>query len=115
MWMEAGWRHKEKMLNLTSQSFETEVLKSNMFVLVDFWAPWCGPCQIAAPVIEEIAKEYEGKIKVGKVNIDENPTLAQKYGIMSIPTFLLFQNGQEVKREVEFTGKEGIIKLISNI
>jgi len=84
-------------------------------VLVDFWAPWCGPCQTAGPVIEELAKEYEGKIKVGKINIDENQKISEKYGILSIPTVIIFKNGEEVKRQVGFVGKEGYINLISNI
>jgi len=84
-------------------------------VLVDFWAPWCGPCQTAGPVIEELAKEYEGKIKVGKLNVDENPKISEKYGILSIPTVIIFKNGEEVKRQVGFVGKEGYINLISNI
>ena len=86
-----------------------------MPVLVDFWAPWCGPCQTAGPVIEELAKEYEGKIKVGKLNVDENPKISEKYGILSIPTVIIFKNGEEVKRQVGFVGKEGYINLISNI
>ena len=86
-----------------------------MPVLVDFWAPWCGPCQTAGPVIEELAKEYEGKIKVGKINIDENQKISEKYGILSIPTVIIFKNGEEVKRQVGFVGKEGYINLISNI
>ena len=86
-----------------------------MPVLVDFWAPWCGPCQTAGPVIEELAKEHEGKIKVGKLNVDENPQIGQKYGILSIPTVIIFKNGEEVKRQVGFVGKEGYINLISNI
>ena len=103
------------MVTLTEQNFEGEVLKSDLPVLVDFWAPWCGPCQTAGPVIEELAKEYEGKIKVGKLNVDENPKMAQKYGIMSIPTVIIFKNGQEIRRQVGFLGKEGYINLISNI
>ena len=103
------------MVTLTEQNFEGEVLKSDLPVLVDFWAPWCGPCQTAGPVIEELAKEYEGKIKVGKLNVDENPKISEKYGILSIPTVIIFKNGEEVKRQVGFVGKEGYINLISNI
>ncbi len=103
------------MLIITDQNFDTEVLQSKIPVLVDFWAEWCGPCRLAEPVIEELAKEYEGKMKVGKLNVDQNLQTAQKFGVMSIPTVIIFQNGQEVKREVGFVGKEGYLKLISNI
>lgn len=100
------------MKEFTDQNFEGEVLKAELPVLVDFWAPWCGPCQLAGPVIEELAKEYEGKIEMGKLNVDENPKTAQKYGIMGIPTVLIFKSGQEIKKQVGFPGKEGYKKLI---
>ena len=103
------------MVILTDENFKKEVLEANLPVLVDFWAPWCGPCQTAGPVIEELAKEHEGKIKVGKLNVDENPKISEKYGILSIPTVIIFKNGEEVKRQVGFVGKEGYINLISNI
>jgi len=105
----------KRMVILTDENFKKEVLEANLPVLVDFWAPWCGPCQTAGPVIEELAKEHEGKIKVGKLNVDENPQIGQKYGILSIPTVIIFKNGEEVKRQVGFVGKEGYINLISNI
>ena len=97
----------------TDQNFEQEVLKSDLPVLVDFFAVWCGPCQMMAPVIEEIAKEQEGKIKVGKINADENPQTAEKYSIMSIPTLILFKDGQVVKTLQGFRTKEDIIREIS--
>jgi thioredoxin 1 len=78
------------------QNFESEVLKSDKPVLVDFWAAWCGPCRMVAPVIDQLADEYEGKLKIAKVNVDENPELAGKYDIMSIPSVFLFQNGSKV-------------------
>jgi len=81
--------------------------------LVDFFAIWCGPCQMMAPVVEEIAQEMEGKVKVGKMNVDENPVTAEKYGIMSIPTLILFKNGEAVKTLVGFRGKEEILREIS--
>ncbi len=96
----------------TDQNFEQEVLKSDRPVLVDFWAPWCGPCQMMAPVIEEIAKEEEGKVKVGKLNVDENPKAAEKYGVLSIPTLILFKGGEVAKTLVGFRAKEEIIKEI---
>ncbi len=87
-------------ITLTNDNFEEEVLKSDIPVLVDFWAVWCGPCQMIAPVVAEIAKENEGKIKVGKVNVDNEERLAIKYGISSIPTLLLFKNGEAVKKTI---------------
>lgn len=97
-------------IKLTSQNFENEVLKADKPVLVDFWAEWCGPCKMLSPVIEEIAEEYEGKIKVAKCNIDEEMQLALQYGISSIPTILLFENGEIVKKSIGFAPKESLIE-----
>ncbi len=83
-------------LEITEQNFENEVLKSDMPVLIDFWAEWCGPCKILSPTVDELAKEYEGKLKVGKVNVDEQGSLSTHYGVMSIPTLKFFKNGQIV-------------------
>ena len=80
----------------TTENFETEVLKSELPVLVDFYADWCGPCKMMAPVVEKLAEEYEGKFKVGKLNTDENMTIAQQYRVAGIPTFMIFQDGQLV-------------------
>ncbi|OCR02237.1 thioredoxin [Oscillatoriales cyanobacterium USR001] len=81
---------------VTDSTFEQEVLKSEVPVLVDFWAPWCGPCRMVAPVVDEIAQQYEGQVKVVKVNTDENPNVASNYGIRSIPTLMIFKAGQKV-------------------
>jgi thioredoxin 1 len=83
-------------LNVTDASFKQDVLESDVPVLVDFWAPWCGPCRMVAPVVDEIAQQYEGKVKVVKLNTDENPNIASQYGIRSIPTLMIFKGGQRV-------------------
>lgn len=87
-------------LKFTDKNFREEVLLSDQPVLVDFWAAWCGPCKMMGPVITQLANEYEGKVKIGKVNVDEEPGLAQTYGIMSIPTIVLIKNGEVVKKVV---------------
>lgn len=92
-------------ITLTKDNFENEVLKSDKPVLVDFWASWCGPCMMMGPVVAEISEEYSDKIKVAKVNVDDNPELAQQFGIMSIPCFMLFKNGQNVATTVGARGK----------
>jgi thioredoxin 1 len=81
---------------VTDSSFKQEVLESEVPVLVDFWAPWCGPCRMVAPVVDEIAEQYDGQVKVVKVNTDENPSVASQYGIRSIPTLMIFKGGQRV-------------------
>ena len=88
-------------IEFTDKNFEEEVIKSEKITLVDFWAPWCGPCQMMGPIIDELASEVEGKFKVGKVNVDENSATASEYGIMSIPALKIFKDGKVVK---EFTG-----------
>jgi thioredoxin 1 len=103
------------MIELTDQNFEQEVLQSRIPVLVDFHADWCGPCRMVGPVIEELAKEYEGKIKFAKLNVDENSQTPGKYGIMSIPTVMVFKDGKEVGRRIGFEGKQGYEELIKKI
>lgn len=99
-------------IKITNENFEQEVLSSEIPVLVDFWATWCGPCMMLAPVVEEIANEYEGKVKVGKVNVDEEQSLAMKFGIMSIPTVMLFKDGKPVKTEVGYMPKSQIEEML---
>lgn len=95
-------------IKLTDQNFEQEVLHADMPVLVDFWASWCGPCRMLAPVIAEIAEEYAAKVKVGKVNVDEQPNLANRYGIASIPTVMLFKNGEVVNTSLGYRPKNDL-------
>lgn len=95
-------------LVITDSNFQQEVAQSKMPVLVDFWAPWCGPCRIIGPIVEELAKEFAGKVKVGKLNVDENQQTAGEFGVMSIPTLLFFKDGQPVDSVVGAQSKETI-------
>ncbi|AIX75231.1 MAG: thioredoxin TrxA [Mixta calida] len=90
----------DKIVHLTDKSFETDVLKAEGLTLVDFWAEWCGPCKMIAPILDEVAEEYDGKLTIAKLNIDENPETAPKYGIRGIPTLLLFKNGEVAATKV---------------
>lgn len=93
-------------LNFTDQSFKQEVLDTKQPAVVDFWAPWCGPCKAVSPIIDELAKEFAGKIKIGKINVDENSQTAGQYGVMSIPSIVFFKNGVPVKTMVGAQSKE---------
>ena len=98
-------------IKVTNENFEKEVINSNQKVIVDFFATWCGPCQMLAPVLSEIAEEYKDKIKVCKINVDEEQELAEKFEVVSIPTLIIFENGQPVKKSVGYISKSELEKL----
>ena len=100
-------------IELYKETFEQEVLQSDIPVLVDFWATWCGPCKMIAPIVKEIADEYDGKILVGKVNVDEEPDLTMQYNVSSIPTLMVFKNGQLVNKAVGYREKDESLKCSS--
>ena len=103
-------------MEFTNKNFQKEVLESKVPVLVDFWASWCGPCRMMAPIIEELEKEFKGKeVKIGKLNVDENEKIAQQYHIMSIPTIIIFKNGKPVEQMVGVRGKEELAKKIEDL
>ena len=106
---------ESKTVAVTEGTFETEVEKALTPVLVDFWAPWCGPCRIVGPILEEIAEANAGKVKVAKVNVDENPALAQRFGIRGIPTIMFFKGGDAVGQMVGAASKERIQETIDSI
>lgn len=99
-------------LKITGENFKSEVVNSDIPVLLDFFATWCGPCSMLAPIIEEIAKEYEGKIKVGKIDVDENPELAVAFNVSSIPTLVVMKNGKITNTSLGYKHKEDVIKLL---
>ncbi len=102
-------------MEFTDQNFDAEVIKSEKPVLVDFWAPWCGPCQVMGPIVEELAKEMGDKVKIGKLNVDENNGTAGKFGIMSIPSILIFKGGKVAKQLVGLQAKETLKEELEKI
>ena len=102
----------EQILTLTAGNFDDETRKAGSPLLVDFWAEWCGPCRMLAPVLDQLAKDYDGRVRVGKLNVDEHSSIATRYGVMSIPTLIVFKDGQEKARVVGARGKEAILREI---
>ena len=102
------------VLNVTDDSFETEVLKSDKPVLIDFWAEWCGPCKVLGPIIDDVAPEFEGKVRFTKINIDENPDTAPKYGIRGIPTIMIFKNGDLAATNVGVLTKSELTNFLND-
>ena len=100
------------VLKITDSSFDSEVVQSNIPVLVDFWAEWCGPCRLMSPILDEMAPAYAGKLKIGKVNVDENQDTPSQFGVMNIPTMILFKNGKEAERIVGAMSKTDLQKRI---
>lgn len=102
-----------KPIVITDQNFDQEVLQSNLPVLIDFWADWCAPCRIIAPIVEELARDYVGRLKVGKLDVDANPEVSMKYGIRSIPTLLLFRDGRVVEQIIGAVPKRHLLDKVS--
>jgi thioredoxin 1 len=100
------------MADITDATFQQQVLQNKTPVLVDFWAPWCGPCKIISPIVEELGEEYKGKVEVVKMNVDDNPEVSNQYGIMSIPTLMMFKGGQPVKSVIGAQPKDNIKKML---
>jgi thioredoxin 1 len=105
----------DKITEITNANFNDTVVKSEKPVLVDFWADWCTPCRMLSPVVDEVAQSFEGKVVVGKVNIDEQEALAQKFGVMSIPTLILFKGGEAVQKSIGVVGKDKIVNMLNSV
>ena len=104
----------DKIVVLTKDNFEMEVVKAEELVMIDFWASWCGPCRAVAPIMDELASEFDGKVKICKVNVDEESELAQRYRVMSIPTIILFKSGQMADKIIGSRSKDEFAKLLDN-
>ncbi|MFW6456804.1 MAG: thioredoxin [Planctomycetota bacterium] len=107
----------EDVVEVTDDNFSEEVIESELPVMLDMWAPWCGPCQMVTPIVEELAEEYEGSVKIGKLNVDENPSTAGEYGVTSIPSVLFFKDGEELKdsRIIGAQSKDGYAEVLDDI
>ena len=103
---------KESVVHVTDGNFDSEVLKADQPTLVDFWAPWCGPCRAIAPIVEDLAKSYEGRVKIAKINVDDNQKTASTYGVQSIPTLILFKGGQKLDSIIGLVSKDRLESLI---
>ncbi len=102
-------------IELTEDNFTSEVLEADIPVMIDFWAPWCGPCHMVSPIVESLADKYEGKIKVGKVNLDEYPALASQYGVRSIPAIFIFNNGEVAERTVGVQPEDALAAMVERV
>lgn len=112
------WNKKEKTLDtlvLTDDNFNEEVGQSELPVLIDFWAPWCGPCRVMGPIIDELAVEYKERVKIGKVNVDQNPGLSQYFRVKSIPTLMFVKNGQLVERLSRLVPKPNLVEMLEDL
>lgn len=105
----------DNIIILSDQNFQNEINESKVPVLVDFWAEWCAPCRMIAPILDEISEEYEGKLKIGKLNVDQNRSIAAQFGVMSIPTLILFKDGEMVEQIVGAQPKENLLKIIQPV
>lgn len=110
-----GVKYEPMDITLTDSNFDEELKKATTPILVDFWAAWCGPCRLVAPIVENISQELAGKLTVGKVDVDANPATSAKFGVMSIPTIIVFKNGQPVKQLVGYQSRENLLKAISEV